>query len=241
MERRWTLIAESGDGPEIPVLAATILAERIVSGDAAPGARDAGGALNLGDFAPSFAGLAIRHEIRDIAQRDALYARVMGARFARLAPAVAGLHGVLRDGGRCGRARVTRGGGPFARLVAAVLRFPPAGDHALHVAFSERDGVETWTRDFSGRRFASRLFQHGDQLVEAFGPLRFRFDLHSEGDGLRMVMRGWSFLSLPLPSALAPRADARERHEGDDFLFDVSIALPLVGLIVRYRGRLEPG
>lgn len=56
---RWTLIAERGDGPEIPVLAAQLLAREIAGGRLAPGARDAGGVLTLAQFAPLFADLAI--------------------------------------------------------------------------------------------------------------------------------------------------------------------------------------
>lgn len=143
VERRWTLIAEQGDGPEIPVLAAQILAERVLAGACAPGVRDAGEELTLADFEPYFAGLAIRHEVREIVQPDPLYRRVMGAEFDRLPVAVRAIHGVLRDGGASGQATVTRGRHPLARLVARLMGFPPAGEHALHVSFAEADGVET--------------------------------------------------------------------------------------------------
>lgn len=241
VERRWTLIADAGDGPEIPVLAAELLARRILAGEVAPGARDAGEALNLADFAPLFAGLAIRHETREIAQPASLYARVMRDDFDALPPALREIHGVLRDGGACGRATVVRGAGPLARLVAAIMRFPPAGEHALHVHFTERDGVETWTRDFAGHRFHSRMALHRGDLVERFGPLRFRFALVPEANGLRMAMRGWSAFGVPLPLRLAPRSDAREWQDAEGrFAFDVPIALPLVGPIVHYRGWLAP-
>lgn len=241
VERRWTLIAEQGDGPEIPTLAAAILAERILAGACRPGSRDAGETLSLADFEPDFARLAVRHETQEIAQLDPLYRRVMGAEFDRLRPVVRALHDVLRDGGASGRATVTRGGHPIARLIAAAIGFPPAGEHALHVSFAERDGEETWTRDFAGRRFRSRLSQRGGELVERFGPLRFRFALVREGGSLRMVMRGWSCLGLALPLALAPRSDACETEDAQGrFGFDVPIALPLVGLVVHYRGWLAP-
>ncbi|MEM7567315.1 MAG: saccharopine dehydrogenase NADP-binding domain-containing protein, partial [Pseudomonadota bacterium] len=51
VERRWTLIAEDGDGPEIPTLAAAVLADRVLHGAVSPGARDAGESLELSDFA----------------------------------------------------------------------------------------------------------------------------------------------------------------------------------------------
>ena len=56
---RWTLIAERGDGPEVPTLAAQLLARRIAAGALPAGARDAGGALSLAEFRPLFAELAI--------------------------------------------------------------------------------------------------------------------------------------------------------------------------------------
>ena len=240
IERRWTLIASDGDGPEIPTLAAALLADRIVSGKTDPGARDAGAALELSDFDASFAALAIRHETREIAQCDALYARVMGDQFAQLTPVVAAMHGVLRDGGASGSATVIRGSNFVARIVATVMGFPPAGDHALHVAFSEVDGVETWRRDFAGQCFASELSADGQDLVERFGALRFHFDLPVDDGGLRMILRRWKFAHLPLPLMLAPRIVAREYEEKGQFRFDVDIALPLIGRITHYLGRLSP-
>ncbi|XYD11902.1 DUF4166 domain-containing protein (plasmid) [Methylobacterium sp. NMS12] len=239
IERCWTLVAADGHGPEIPVLPAAILAERILSGSLAPGARDAGTGLDLTDFEPSFARLSIRHEVREAVEGDALYARIMGPRFAELASSVAALHGVLSDAGAHGRAVVRRGRHPVARGLAALLRFPAEGEHGLHVRFNERRGVERWTREFSGRSFTSAFSEARGRLVERFGPLRFGFDLLNEGSGLRMVMRDWSLGRLPLPLAFAPRTSAREWEEHGLFHFDVSIALPLIGPVVNYRGWLR--
>ena len=133
---------------------------------------------------------------------------------------------------------VRRGTGPAARIIAGIMRFPPAGVHPLHVSFSEADGVERWTRDFGGYRFSSELSERGGDLVERFGPLRFTFNLVPFGNGLRMVMKHWSVLRIPLPLALAPRSDAQEWEADGRFHFDVPIALPLVGLVVHYTGWL---
>lgn len=65
VERRWTLIAEQGDGPEIPTLAAELLARKMVCGQLAAGARDAGGLLALAEFQPLFDGLALHHGISE--------------------------------------------------------------------------------------------------------------------------------------------------------------------------------
>jgi hypothetical protein len=119
------------------------------------------------------------------------------------------------------------------------MGFPPSGVHPLHVAFEEHVGVERWTRDFGGHVFSSRLSQSGRQVVERFGPLRFHFDLETTDNGLEMHLRGWRFLGIALPLLLAPRSTAREWAEGDDYRFDVSIGLPLVGRVVHYAGRLH--
>ena len=57
---------------------------------------------------------------------------------------------------------------------------------------------------------------------------------------LELILRRWSFLGLTLPLWLGPRSLAYESGEDDRFRFHVEIALPLVGLIVRYRGWLVP-
>jgi hypothetical protein len=148
------------------------------------------------------------------------------------------MHEVLRDDGAHGRATVTRGRNPLARLAAWLVRFPPAGEHQVHVHFDERDGVETWTRSFSGHRFRSQLSLHGPYVVERFGPIRFGFELPSDEAGLTMKLRRWWLGPLRLPLALAPACEAREWVEDGKFWFDVPVALPLIGLVAHYRGWL---
>ncbi|WP_217171045.1 saccharopine dehydrogenase family protein [Sphingobium chlorophenolicum] len=63
VERRWTLIADQGDGPEIPTLSVAPIITRILSGQEAAGARDAGEALTLADYANAFGKLAIHHDM----------------------------------------------------------------------------------------------------------------------------------------------------------------------------------
>lgn len=236
--RRWTLIAEEGHGPEIPTLAAQLLANALAAGKIAPGARSAAGELSLGDFAPLLDALATYRQI-DTKDYVPLYRRVMGEGFHALPQPVRHMHDVFGDAGAEGVATVTRGRSLLARLVATIMRFPPDGEHRLHVSFEEEDGVERWTRDFGGQVFVSELSQRGRHLVERFGPLRFYFDLPSDEAGLTMVMRKWSVLGVPMPLFLAPKSLAREWAEGEDFRFDVPIALPLAGDVVHYRGRLR--
>lgn len=240
VERRWTLIVDRGEGPEVPSLPVPLLAAKLAAGSLESGARDAGGLLALEDFGPPLGRLAA---VQEIVERDlppSLYARVMGPAFDRLPPAVRAMHEVLRDGGASGAATVTRGRGTVATAVAALFGFPAEGEHPLHLSFRERDGRERWTRDFSGRCFSSQLSKHGGLLVERFGPLSFGFDLPADPAGLEMILRRWWLGPMPLPLLLAPRARAREWEEDGRFHFDVRISLPLFGPLVRYRGWLEP-
>lgn len=239
LERCWTLIADRSDGPEIPTLAVVPLAARILSGAEPPGARDAGLALTIEDFDKAFVGLAIRTNAEDKVLPPPLYERVMGSSFATLPVPVQAMHRALRDGGASGEAEVTGAAGWAGRIVAAVVGFPKAGRHPLHVHFQEDEGQETWTRDFGGKVFQSHLSQRGPWLVERFGPLRFAFALPATADGLTMNMQRWWLGPLPLPLRLAPRSRAREWAEDNRFHFDVPIALPLLGLLVHYRGWLS--
>lgn len=238
VERRWTLIAERGDGPEIPALTVPILLDRLAAGTLAPGARDAGEILALVDYEPAFSALAIRHEIREHPARPSLYRRIMGAAFDGLAPTVRATHETLREAGAGGRAIVTRGRHPLARLAAALIGFPPEGEHALHVEFTERDGVETWTRSFGPHRFRSRMSERDGLLVERFGLLQFGFMLAVSRGGLAMELRRWWLGPVPLPLRLAPRTMAREWEEDGRFQLEVRIGLPLAGALVTYRGWL---
>jgi short subunit dehydrogenase-like uncharacterized protein len=240
VERRWTLIADKDDGPEIPSLAVPILLAKAAAGALAPGARDAGALLTLDDYAADLAGLAAVQEIVELPQPPPLYERVMGPAFLALPPSLRAIHDVLADAGASGRAIVTRGRNPLARTIAPLVGFPAEGEHALHVAFAEKGGVERWTRDFSGRRFSSRLSERDGLLVERFGLSRFGFDLPGDAGGLEMVLRRWWLGPLRMPLALAPRMAAREYEEEGRFRFDVRIALPLLGPLVHYRGWLVP-
>ena len=236
VRRTWTILAERGDGPWIPTLAVPLLAAKLDG--LAPGARSAAGSLGLEEFERAFAPLAVATAIED-EEAPPLYARVMGADFPRLPPAVRALHLVNGDFAASGMAEVIRGRGLVARLLCRIMRFPAAAAQVpVSVWMREEGGVETWRRDFGGAAFSSRLAQRGAQLVERFGPLRFGFSLRREPDGLSMDFTRWWLGPLPMPRFLMPRGVAREYEADGRFHFDVPVALPLVGPVIHYRGWL---
>ena len=78
-------------------------------------------------------------------------------------------------------------------------------------------------------------------IVEAFGPFRFALDLTADQKSLDFPVATWSLGSLPLPRRLAPASVSREvQDEAGRFCFDVRLSLPVFGLLVHYRGWLEP-
>lgn len=104
--------------------------------------------------------------------------------------------------------------------------------------------VEHWQRDFTGKHFSSRQFAGSGRaqglLIERFGPFSFRIALVVDRQRLRLVIRGWSAFGVAMPLALAPRGNTFEHVENARFCFRVEIGLPLVGLVVSYRGFLVP-
>jgi len=144
-----------------------------------------------------------------------------------------------------GRFRIVHGAGWIARLLATVLRMPPATD-AVDVTLSvERlPGGERWTRWFGDRRMRSDQWSRGGLLVEGYGGVQCVFRLEAEAGALvfRQVGArvGARAAALPLPSWLAPRVQGRAEAGGGGVRVDIRIHAPLVGLVVAYEGLVAP-
>lgn len=245
--RSWHILAEGDDGPMIPSMALAAVIRRMLSGiRPEAGARAATHELELSDYAPEFAQRRIFTGTRDdlgLPPDAPLYRRVLGEAWERLPPQIRALHDSGASIHASGRASVERGRNPLAWLVAAVFRFPKPGDGVpVSVVIEDRGGREVWTRNFAGRRFRSVQLQgrrRCDRLLdERFGPISFGLALVVEDQRLLLVPRRWTFLGLPMPRFLLPRGESYEAVEGGRFRFHVEIRLPLIGLIVRYRGAL---
>ncbi|MGL5010261.1 MAG: DUF4166 domain-containing protein, partial [Paracoccaceae bacterium] len=151
------------------------------------------------------------------------------------------LHAVMDQRRWQGRAQVTRGTSLLAKLIATIMRFPPAtADTPLTVTMVREGEAEVWTRNFNGRRFRSTLrIRHG-QMTERFGLMTFTIGLNVRDNTLHYPVTAGRIAGLPLPRALLPRSDATETADGPRARFDVALSLPLIGAIVRYQGWLEP-
>jgi hypothetical protein len=246
--RSWHLLAEGEAGPLIPSMAAEAIVRKCLDGQyPEPGARPGHHDLELADYDRLFAKRGIITGFRRSGARAvSLYETILGDAYARLSQPLQSLHRFGLDGSFQGRARVQRGAGWLSRLAASVFRFPDAAaDVLVRVRLTwDARGREVWQRTFAGRSFQSTqeagTGRNAGLLVERFGPLAFAMAVVEENGRLKLLLRRWSALGVPLPRWVAPRAEVFEHDAGGRFNFCVDIALPLAGRIVRYEGWLEP-
>jgi hypothetical protein len=242
--RSWHLLAEGADGPLIPSMAAQALVLKHLDGKPPThGARACVNDLELKDYERLFATREIYTGLRGPPTPGApLYQRVLGDAWNHIPALVRDLHAAPSA---TGVAWIERGRNPLAWLAGTLMSFPPAGAEVPVSVRFEADSVgETWTRSFANHSFLSRQYEGRGRserlLCERFGALEFAMALVLERDRLRLLTRRWSAFGAPLPLWLAPRSEAHESEADGAFCFFVEIRHPLVGLIVRYRGRLTP-
>ena len=162
--------------------------------------------------------------------------------WSRLPAAVRELHSHVESVKYTGRGSVERGTSLLSQMVGAMMRFPTANSNTpVTVEFNIRDGKETWTRHFGSRQFQSTLSARGKYLRESFAFVSILFMLETDANGLRMLPVRWAALGIPLPKILWPGIVAYETEIDGRFHFYVEASMPLIGLVVRYRGELQRG
>ncbi len=172
--------------------------------------------------------------------RQPLFRLTLGHAFESLPASVRALHG--GSGRWRGEATVERGHGLLSRLCAWLTRLPPEGTHPVVVDIvAEHDG-ERWTRRYgSAHAMPSRLWLTRGILCERLGPVTLRYRMTVENDAIVWRVIGVRVLGLlPLPASGLVNVLAREYDEDRRYHFDVRARLPGIGLLVHYRGWLEP-
>jgi Domain of unknown function (DUF4166) len=160
--------------------------------------------------------------------------------FDDLPAALREAHGTESETRFTGRCDIERGTGVLARAMAAAASLPRAGRDVPVRVTMRRDGErEFWTREFAGRPMRSTLRARGDVLEESLGPMRFRFALRANDGGIDWKVVGVRALGMALPVAWFSSVGARESASGGRYCFDIRAGMPLVGLLVRYRGVLD--
>ncbi len=163
---------------------------------------------------------------------------VLGPAFDRLPAVLRALHS-QGSGTWTGEVLVRSGSNLLSRLCAWVAGLPPRCEGRIQVGIEASADGETWTRRFPAHVMRSSLFLDRGRLGEWLGPMRFRYRLEPEGGRLLWsVERAW-LLFLPLPRALFRGVVASESVDDGRYTFDVAAALPVIGLLVHYRGWLD--
>lgn len=170
-----------------------------------------------------------------------LFRQLLGASFDALPATIQILHaGSSRT--FTGRCDVERGQGALSRVFARITSLPAAGkDQPITVTISCNECGEVWTRQFSKNYMTSSLSAQGNSLVEWLGPVRFKFKL--DYDSSRQCI-DWRLIrvaafGIPLPVSWFDKVKAQESSDNGKYCFDVSAALPLIGMLVQYRGWLD--
>jgi hypothetical protein len=122
--------------------------------------------------------------------------------------------------------------------------FPRTGRELPASVTLEREGDgEIWIRRFGTHEFHSILHAGVTRgtLTERFGALTFDLDAQADVAGFALAITRARLGRIVLPRILTPQtravADADEHRR---YRFDVTIEMPWIGRLVRYRGWLLP-
>ena len=176
----------------------------------------------------------------------ALYPRLVGAAWSALAEPLQRLHLGLETVQATGIFTVRHGTQPLARLLAAILRLPMAGEEVpVRLVVTPHLHGERWQRMFADRSLRSEQYAGpGGCLVERFGLLDvwFRLAIVDRLLCLRQasVALHVGALRVPLPRWLSPQITGREWAMPGQTRVQVavSVSVPLVGLLLAYEGSI---
>jgi saccharopine dehydrogenase-like NADP-dependent oxidoreductase len=241
----WTLIAESGDGPKIPTLPALAVVRGLLSGRIAlRGAMPCVGVVDLQTIEAEFKRFDIRTARHTRAlERAPLFQRAVDG-FGAMPEAVRTAHAFDPARDLHGRVDVDGAQTWLARVVARAVGFPATGRDLPAAVTMERDGDgEIWIRRFGTYEFRS-ILNAGDRpgaLTERFGALTFDLDARADASGFTLAITRARLGQIRLPRVLTPQTQAAAHvDEQGRYRFDVTIEMPLIGRLVRYRGWLQP-
>lgn len=168
--------------------------------------------------------------------------RWFGPAFDRLHPLLQRLH---REGGQLRGDVDVRVSGAIGRRLAARLGVPvESGRCAFEVSIGHAGDTLQWNRRFGERHVMHSLFVPEGHWpdgcwIETTGPVHLRLAVDVVDGGWQWRCIGVRVHGVPLPLALFPRTRAGKRIEDGRYRFEVSVALPFVGEVLRYGGLLD--
>ncbi|MBE1282603.1 MAG: DUF4166 domain-containing protein [Rhodobacteraceae bacterium] len=161
---------------------------------------------------------------------------------AELPRAVTELHS--HSGHYCGLCEIERGRGPFVWMLLWLGRFQRAGEDVPVSLDVRHDGqVWTWHRNFGGHVTAS-ILSHDPQhncVVERMGALKMCLKPVFQGGQIHVSLTRLTVFGLRCPRGFLPVSETTESEDAQKrYHFDVAARLPVLGLLIRYRGWLRP-
>ena len=128
----------------------------------------------------------------------------------------------------------------LAKAVARVLDLPRPGEGVtVTIDVETKGGVIICRRTFSGRTFSSVQWREGEKLVEKFGPVLMFFTVVVTGRCVEYSTDRVTLFKLRLPRLIAAKTDAVVCEDGDGWIVAVNVRSPLLGVLCRYKARLE--
>jgi Domain of unknown function (DUF4166) len=132
------------------------------------------------------------------------------------------------------------------RVLGRLMHLPPpaVGQTARLRIVRRVEGTsmhERWIRTFGALSLATRLIRTGERISERAGPVELRMRCRATTSDIWFVPAGaavvFGRLSFRLPHLVAPQACAHAWSSGDGaFGVEVSVRVPLLGVLVSYRG-----
>lgn len=254
----YELIAEDNHGPNIPILPTAAVLGKLLNENIPSGATLAFDAVDVFEIEAECADYSIQTKVLNNYPDIGIYQHHLGAiKYQELPASLQQFHNIDGPTVWHGTADITSGTSIGARVVSKIVGFPPSGKDvpltvSVHRGINHKNVMnEEWTRNFAGKRFASKLsIDHDETFRERFGALSFEIGLDVVDNAIVMPVKNWAietpFGAAPMPLWLAPVSQTREfADENGAFNFDVKVTLPFFGspffgLIAHYRGQLQP-
>jgi hypothetical protein len=245
IESNWSLLAEKGNGPHVPILPIVAAVKMLLADQFTKGGRMITGEISLSQIMDLFPALSISTQMQQSQSSTGAFETAMGSQvYASLPGPIRAFHDPAGYPVWQGEASVERGTSLASRFVAKVMGLPKAGQgHTVKVSVERQaDASEVWTREFSGKKFSSKLTLGKDRkLQESFGPTTFTLGLTGSTLGSDLPILDGRAFGIPIPGFFLPTSTAREFvDEQGRFRFDVRLDIPIFGLLVHYRGWLAP-
>lgn len=173
--------------------------------------------------------------------------RWFGSAFDLLHPQLQALHrhgGTLSGMVRIETPQGTRG--LLGRRLARAMGIPlDRAERPFAVCIGHDAASMTWARDFGDAHRMTSVFEPVGSYPdghwrERIGSLTLRLGVGIVDGGWQWHARGARVAGLPLPRWVLPRTRARKAIDAEGrYRFEVAIALPVFGTVLRYAGTLQ--